>query len=115
MAGYEDIEGRFGGEPDGGVITGCAEDWTERPFGRIVLFANEGDPVVALPGKDDGLASVAGRGLGGLKASLELWLSAAVEINFLRATSPAFALSSTQYATFLALLSSLSVPTALVR
>lgn len=26
LVGYEDIEGRFGGEPDGGVITGCAED-----------------------------------------------------------------------------------------
>lgn len=63
---------------------------------------NEGDPVVALPGKYGGLASVTSRGLSGLRASLACGCgeeAADVEI-YLGATSPAFALSGTQYATY---------------
>lgn len=81
--GYEDIKGRFGGELDGGVITGCAEDLGA--LGWIVLFANEGDLVVALPGKCGGLASACSCGEE----------AADVEIYSLGATSAAFALSST--------------------
>lgn len=65
-------------------------------LGWIVLFANEGNPVVALPGKYGGLASVA-RPPSACSCGEEV---AEVEIYSLGATSSASAFSSTEYATY---------------